>query len=276
MNAEKLSRIGVVGLGKMGRPIARHLARKGWNVMGLDTSKIAADIAAAEGIATTCSLPQLAASSDMVIILAGFDAEVEAIIFGSDGLLAHSRPDQVVVISSTVSPRTIAHIGSRLEGKRIRLVDAPITRGERAAEEGKLLIMAGGETDAVELCRPVFEAFSNSIHHLGGVGSGQTGKLINNLILWACMSANYEGMKLAQALNLDIETLRTALVQSSANNWSLENQAEKMPVPWAEKDMSIVLKEADFARVSLPLCGVVKEVIKGFKLEHGLATPSNP
>nr|WP_255520294.1 NAD-binding protein [Ramlibacter aurantiacus] len=105
---------------------------------------------------------------------------------------------------------------------------------------------------------------------MGALGAGQIGKLVNNLILWACMSANYEGLKLASALGVEPEALRRVLVQSSASNWSLQTRADEKPVPWAEKDMTIVLKEADLAHVSLPLCGVVKEVIKGFKIERGL------
>jgi 3-hydroxyisobutyrate dehydrogenase-like beta-hydroxyacid dehydrogenase len=181
-----------------------------------------------------------------------------------------------VVVSSTVAPQTIKRLARRLEGHDVHLVDAPLTRGEEAAEKARLLVLAGGEAELIERCRPVFAAFADPVHHLGPLGAGQVGKMVNNLILWACMSANFEGLKLAAALGVDPEVLRRALVDSSANNWSLETRAEEKPVPWAEKDMTIVLKEADLARVSLPLCGAVKEVIKGFKIERGLRTPPMP
>ena len=100
--------------------------------------------------------------------------------------------------------------------------------------------------------------------------------MVNNLILWACISANDEGFKLAQKLGVEREALRTALLESSADNWSLETRPEEKPMPWAEKDMTIVLKEADAARLSLPLCGVIKEVIKTVKLERGWPTPKAP
>lgn len=124
-----------------------------------------------------------------------------------------------------------------------------------------------------ETCRPIFEAFADSIHHLGAIGAGQVAKMVNNLILWACISANVEGLKLGGALGLEEEPLRRALLESSAQNWALDTWELERPMPWAEKDMSIVLHEADVARLCLPLCGVGKEVIKGIKIERRLGTP---
>lgn len=276
MEIREVKRVGIVGLGKMGRPIARHIAGKGYQLSGYDVNAATAELAAGDGTKIAVSLPELAAASDLLLILVGFDSEVEEVIFGADGVRARLRPGAILVVSSTVAPQTIKRIAGKLQGSGTHLVDAPLTRGEEAAEKGRLLILAGGDTQVVECCRPVFSAFSDSIHHLGPVGAGQVGKLVNNLILWACMSANFEGLKLAQALGVDPEVLRRALVESSANNWSLQTRAEEKPVPWAEKDMTIVLKEADRARVSLPLCGTIKEVIKGFKIERGLPTPAMP
>jgi len=276
MEIREVRRVGIVGLGKMGRPIARHIRSRGYQVAGCDINRATADQAAKDGTAVFDSIAELAAASDVLIILVGFDSEVESVIFGAEGVLSRLRPGAILVVSSTVAPQTIKRIAGRLQGRDMHLVDAPLTRGEEAAEKGKLLVMAGGDAQVVERCRPVFSAFSDAIHYLGPLGAGQAGKLVNNLILWACMSANFEGLKLGEALGVDPEVLRRALVDSSANNWSLQTRAEEKPVPWAEKDMSIVLKEADLARISLPLCGTVKEVIKGFKIERGLATPSMP
>jgi 3-hydroxyisobutyrate dehydrogenase-like beta-hydroxyacid dehydrogenase len=100
--------------------------------------------------------------------------------------------------------------------------------------------------------------------------------MVNNLILWSCISANEEGFKLADKLGVEREVLRAALLESSAGNWSLAMRPEEKPMPWAEKDMAIVLAEADAARLSLPLCGVVKEVIKTVKIERNWPTPHAP
>ena len=186
--------VGIVGLGAMGRPVARHIAAKGYTVIGFDTRPEA--VAGAEGVAGATSCQDIARQSDLVLVAVGFDAEVEACVFAPDGLLAGAQDGAVIVVASTIAPKTMARIAERAKGKPVHFVDAPMTRGEDAAIAGKLLAMVGGDQAAVAAARPVLEAFTDTIHHLGPVGTGQVGKLVNNLILWACISANYEGMKL--------------------------------------------------------------------------------
>ena len=145
----------------------------------------------------------------------------------------------------------------------------PLCRGEPFAEAGTLLVIGGGDKAAFERCRPALQAFATSIYHLGDVGAGQVGKMVNNLILWACISANYEGLKLGEKLGVKRDAMREMLLDSSAQNWALGSGAGDRPMPWAEKDMMVVLEEADAARVALPLSGTIKEVIKGIKVERG-------
>jgi 3-hydroxyisobutyrate dehydrogenase-like beta-hydroxyacid dehydrogenase len=149
-----------------------------------------------------------------------------------------------------------------------------LTRGEPAAEAGKMLVMGGGDEAVFEACRPLLATFASDIFNLGPFGSGQVGKMVNNLILWACMSANDESLRLGEALGVDQERLRAALVRSSAQNWSMSDRAEERPTPWAEKDMNIALHEADGIQFSLPLCGLVKEMMKAFKVRRGYPTPA--
>src|SRR5438132_1218555 len=122
--------------------------------------------------------------------------------------------------------------------------------------------------------RLALASFASSIFHLGDLGAGQVGKMVNNLILWSCISANHEGFKLAERLGVDQERLRTALLESSAANWALETRSETMPMPWAEKEMRIVQSEADRLRLCVPLCGVVAEVAKRVQIERGWPTPA--
>ena len=168
----------------------------------------------------------------------------------------------------------MARLAARLADSGIVLLDMPLTRGEPAAEAGELLVMVGGDTQAFESCKPALASFASSIFYLGQLGAGQVGKMVNNLILWSCISANHEGLKLAERLGVDPERLRAALLKSSAANWALETRPETMPMPWAEKDMRIVLSEADHLRLALPLCGVVTEVVKSVKIERGWPTPA--
>jgi 3-hydroxyisobutyrate dehydrogenase-like beta-hydroxyacid dehydrogenase len=271
-----IRRVGIIGLGKMGQPMARHLRKSGFEVAGCDIDERARQAAERAGTAIAASPRAVAQASDFVIVVVGFDKEAEAVVLGADGVAAGAHPGLIVGIASTVAPHTMERLAARLADTGIVLLDMPLTRGEPAAEAGQLLVMVGGDAQAFEACKPALASFANSIFHIGHLGAGQVGKMVNNLILWATISANEEGLKLGAALGVDREGLRAALLDSSAANWSLATRPEEKPMPWAEKDMSIVLKEADAARLVLPLAGVVKEVIKAVKIERHWPTPKSP
>lgn len=273
MKAAKIESVGVIGLGKMGGQLARHLAASGFETRGYDVREEAMTAAEADGAAATGSPAELAAASDLVIVGVGFDSELEAALFGDDGVMTSPRAGSVVAVASTVAPATMLKIAERIGGSEIAVLDIPMARGEQAAIDGNLLIFGGGDREVFDRCRPAFSTFSDAIHYLGPAGAGQVGKLVNNLILWACISANEEGFTLAGKLGVEAAPLREALLQSSAQNWALATEAVERPMPWAEKDMTIVLKEADAARVALPLCGTIKEVIKGVKIARGQKMP---
>jgi 3-hydroxyisobutyrate dehydrogenase-like beta-hydroxyacid dehydrogenase len=251
-----ISKVGILGLGKMGAPIARHLLAKGFNVLGFDPVDAARAAAARLGVAVAAS-----------------PAEVETVVFSTDGIVEAARKGLVVALGSTVAPRYAGKLAERLRALGIVLLDIPLARGEAAANAGKLLIYGAGDKQSFEACRPAFGAFASDIFHLGPAGAGQVGKMVNNLILWACIVANDEGLRLGEALGVDPERLKEALHHGSAQNWAMDHAAERSGMPWAEKDMSIVLHEADLARLALPLAGTVKETIKGIKLRLGLGLP---
>src|SRR5262245_60473390 len=256
--------VGIVGLGKMGLPIAKHLLAKGFQVAGCDPAVRGA------GIEMLPSPRELAKVSELVIVVVGFDREVEEVV---SSILEAPRKGLIVALASTVAPRYATQLARRLADSGITLLDIPLARGEAAAVAGKLLIYGAGEKAAFEACRPAFSAFASDIFHLGAAGAGQVGKMVNNLILWACISANDEGLRLGEALGVDPQKLKEALSHGSAQNWAMDTMAERSGMPWAEKDMGIVLHEADLARISLPLAGTVKEAIKGLKIRLGLGLP---
>ena len=265
--------VGVVGLGKMGRPMSRHLVAKGFDVIGYDVVPAAARQVKALGARIAKSPAEVARGSDLIIVVVGFDTEVDAVLYGPNGILAGARPGTVVAIAATVAPAYMRALVQKTKGAKVVFLDAPLCRGEPAAEKGTLEVLVGGDKAAFEACLPAFKTFSDSIHYLGKLGAGQVAKMVNNLILWACIAANVEGLKLGAALGVAEEPLRRALLESSASNWALETWLQPRPMPWAEKDMNIVLQEADEVRLSLPLCGSLKEVIKGIKIERGLPMP---
>jgi len=261
--------VGVIGLGKMGAPILRHLVRGGFTAIGHDVDPTAMQRARDDGAATAPSAAALAANTELVIVLTAFEHQVEQVIFGPDGVVEGARPGTIVAIGATISPSAMQDMAARMEAAGLIPLDIPLCRGEPAAEAGKLLITGGGDAASFDRCRPAFACFADAVHHLGAAGAGEVGKMVNNLTLWACISANHEGNKLADAFGINRERMREMLLQSSAQNWAMSSRVGEIPMPWAEKDMMIVLHEADAARISLPLCGTVKEVIKGIKLARG-------
>ena len=274
MVVEAIRTVGVIGLGRMGRPIARRLAAAGLAVYGYDTNPGVA-AAAADGIAIAASAAEVAAACDPVIVVVGFERQVDGAIFGKGGLAAGLRPGAVVAVAATVSPTYVARLADRLAAAGARLIDMPLAGGEIAAEAGRLVVYAGGEAADIAACRPVFDAFAEHVFHLGGPGAGQVAKAANNMLLWTCLCANVEAMDLAQAFGVDRDALRDALGHGSGANWALTTRADERPALWAEKDMTIVLEEAGKAGIAMPVAATVKEAIKVFKIARRLPVPSD-
>lgn len=268
-----ISRIGILGLGKMGAPMAQHLLARGFSVAGYDPADAARRAARALGVSILAFPGEVAKAAELVIIVVGFDQEVEAALFGADGIVPAAQQGLVVALGSTVAPRYARRLAERLAAHGIVLLDIPLARGEAAAKAGKLLIYGAGDEASFEACRPAFSTFASDIFHLGPAGAGQVAKMVNNLILWACIVANDEGLRLGEALGVDPRRLQEALHHGSAQNWAMDHAAQRSGMPWAEKDMSIVLHEADLARLALPLSGTVKETIKALKIRLGLGLP---
>jgi len=265
--------VGVIGLGAMGRPMSRHMIKAGFTVLGYDPDQNARTRAGEVGVKLLASPKEVARQSDFVIIIVGFDKQVETVIFGDDGILAGTHQGLIVGLGSTCSPSYARELADRLQGRGISLVDMPLTRSAEAAESGTMLVMGGGDPEIFEMCRPVLKTFATDIFNLGPFGSGQVGKMVNNMILWACMAANDEALQFGEKLGVDQESMRAALVLSSAANFSLIERADTRPTPWAEKDMVIAQQEADKLRFSIPMGALVKEMIKSFKVKRGYPTP---
>jgi 3-hydroxyisobutyrate dehydrogenase-like beta-hydroxyacid dehydrogenase len=268
-----IEKVGVIGLGAMGQPMSRHMVEAGYTVVGYDLDPVACRRASECGLRPLSSPKEVARQSDLVMIVVGFDKQVDDVMFDDDGIMAGAHPGLVVGVGSTVSPSYARDLAKGLEGRGIDLLDMPLTRSAEAAESGTMLVMGGGGPEIFEACRPILKTFATDIFNLGPFGSGQVGKMVNNIILWACMAANDEGLRFGERLGVDQESLRAALVLSSAANFSLIERADTRPTPWAEKDMTIAQQEADKIRFSIPLCGQVKEIIKAFKVQRGYPTP---
>ena len=248
--------VGVVGAGRMGLPIIGHLARKGFRTIPTDIdpqkkSAVEAKKAAWAGIET------LARESDIVLVCVGFDHEVQDLLKNDDAFQG-----SIVAILSTIHPKTVKRFAEAAKG--FHVIDSTVCRGGDAADKGTLLSFVGGPKDVVERITPVLKAYSSDVVHTGEVGSAQVAKAVNNLIMWACLVADHEGLALARRYGLDVEMLRKALGMSSAQNAALDKWGTQT-MAWAEDDMAIVAEMAAECELSLPQAALDRDICRALK-----------
>jgi 3-hydroxyisobutyrate dehydrogenase-like beta-hydroxyacid dehydrogenase len=263
---QSITRTGMIGLGAMGLQMARHMAAKGFTVAGFDVAAEPMRRAEALGIALRASPAAVGTQADVVIVMVATDAQVREVI-ASSGLLTALPPGAVICIASSVAPETCRELAALAAQKSIGVLDTPVVLGQQAADEGRLTIYVGGEPAHVDRARPVLSAFGQRVLHVGGSGAGQIAKTLNNLLLWACMSANMEVLTLAKRLGADVPRMIEALGEGSGANWSLARWGESTG-KWAEKDMDVALDLAQAARVPMPLAALVDQLMKGINQER--------
>lgn len=254
-------RVGIVGVGRMGLAMLKHLVKHGHPVTACDLDQKQCDAAQAAGAQIASAPAELGRACDFVIIGVGYDDEVNAVTLGEGGLLATMRAGSIIAVSSTATPDNVKALDEQARAKGIDILDAPICRGRWAADEGTLLALVGGKPDVVERARPIYRCFCSDIAHLGDVGHGQVGKAMNNLLLWINAIGLIEAGKLAESTGIDLPKLRAALQMSSGASAAL-NDWDMITFTWALKDMQIVAKMTDKAGLSLPITGAIKELVK--------------
>jgi 3-hydroxyisobutyrate dehydrogenase len=261
MAIEDKERIGIVGTGRMGLSMLKHLVKHGYTVTACDVSAEALKNARAAGAATADTPASLATQCEFVILGVGYTDEVNAVVYGDNGLIANLPKGSIIAVSSTTSPATVQQIAKDASPKGIGVLDAPICRGRYAADEGTLLALVGGTPDVVERGRKVYGSFCSDYANLGDVGHGQVGKTMNNLLLWISAVGLIEAGRLAETTGIDLVKLRQALMMSSGNSDALK-EWDMISFTWALKDMQVVAEMSDNAGLSLPVTGAVKELVK--------------
>jgi 3-hydroxyisobutyrate dehydrogenase len=217
--------IGFIGLGNMGGRMAVRLAEKGRPVVGYD---VVPELAARARARAAGSIAEVAEAADIVLLSLPDSKVVESVMHGDGGLLAASRPGQVIADLSTAAPASTRELHQQLAAKGVSYLDAGISGGAAAAEAGTLTVMVGGDPAMLERIRPVLECFAARIFYCGAPGSGHTAKLLNNFLNAVCLAATAEAMVAGKKAGLDMETLLSIINSSSGVNFASLNRFTKI------------------------------------------------
>jgi 3-hydroxyisobutyrate dehydrogenase len=223
-----MAKIGFIGLGNMGLPMARNLVKAGHAVAGFDVSEHSADRLAADGGTRANSLADACKQAEIVITMLPAGAQVREVYLGAGGVLSAVAPGTLLIDSSTIDVETARDVAQAAQGKGLAMIDAPVSGGVAGAQAATLTFMVGGPDDAFARARPVLEKLGKTIVHAGGPGNGQAAKICNNMILGASMIVVSEAFLLAEKLGLEAQKLFDISSKSSGQCWSMTSYC---PVP---------------------------------------------
>jgi 2-hydroxy-3-oxopropionate reductase len=240
-----MSTVGFIGLGVMGREMARHLVRAGHEVRAYDMKTEAVEELAREGALAAASVAAATDGAEVVITMLPDTPQVEEVVLGPGGLLQNPPAGRLLVDMSTIAPTATRRMAAQLAQAGIAMLDAPVSGGPTGAKAAKLSIMVGGSEDAVARARPVLEAMGTTIIHVGESGAGQTVKACNQLICAMNLQAICEAFALGRAAGLDLEKLREVLLGGAASSWMLQNLGPLMLAKDASAGFRIDLKLKD-------------------------------
>ena len=259
-------RVGVIGLGALGLPMAANLRRAGLPLRVHSRSRRPERDPSLQG-SIACATPAEAAEGvDVLLVCVSDNAAVEAVLFGANGASNQLAAGSVVVDCSTIAPATAIALAQRLARQGVDYVDAPVTGGTEGAKAGSLTVLVGGEPAALERARPVLEIIGGSIHHFGPVGRGQQVKAVNQVLVAGSYAAVAEAMALGERLELPMEAVVDALKHGAAGSWALSHRAHSMlmaeyPLGFRmalhHKDLGIALDAADDVNLDLPVTQLV-------------------
>ncbi|RLP91170.1 NAD(P)-dependent oxidoreductase [Geobacillus stearothermophilus] len=255
--------IGFIGLGVMGKSMARHLLKAGYPLLVYTRTKEKAEDLLQEGAVWKETVADLAREADVVMTMVGDPHDVEQVYFGEGGILENERPGTYVIDMTTSTPTLAQSIYEAAKQKGIHALDAPVSGGDIGAREGTLTIMVGGDEDVFLACKPILERLGTNIVRQGGAGAGQHTKMCNQIAIATNMIGVCEAMAYAKRAGLDPFKVLESIAKGAAGSWSLSNLAPRMLsgdfapgfyVKHFIKDMKIALEEAE--RMNLPLPGL--------------------
>ena len=272
-------KVGFIGLGIMGKPMALHLINGGHSVYLFSRSGVAPELVAAKGIA--CASPrEVAQNANVIIAMVPDTPDVEQVLFGKDGVAAGLSPGKIVVDMSSISPIETKQFAARISELNCDYVDAPVSGGEVGARNAALTIMCGGSEAAFAKVKPLFDLLGKNITLVGGNGDGQTCKVANQIIVALTIEAVGEALLFASKAGADPAKVRQALMGGFANSRILEVHGERMVkrtfnpgfrIELHQKDLNLALSGARALGISLPNTATAQELFNSCVAHGGAA-----
>jgi 3-hydroxyisobutyrate dehydrogenase len=266
-----MEKIGFVGLGIMGKPMALNLLKAGFDVIAYNRTEEKVEAILSAGGKKAKTPKEVAENSDIIITIVSDSPDVKDVILGENGIIYGVKQGSVVIDMSTISPSVTRNIAEKLKEKNVEMLDAPVSGGDVGAINATLSIMVGGNLNTLERCRPVFEAMGKTITHCGTNGMGQTTKLCNQILVSVTNMAVSEAVLFAQKSGLDPLTMVEATKGGAAGSWQLANLGPKMVkgdfapgfmIDLQQKDLKIVIDSAEEMHLPLPALTYVHQLYK--------------
>jgi 3-hydroxyisobutyrate dehydrogenase len=263
-----MAKVGFVGLGVMGSPMARHLAKAGHDVVVYNRTTAKADEWVREhGGSRRLTPREVAESSDVVFMCVGNDDDVRSVVFGPDGVLAGLAAGGVLVDHTTASAVVARELASACAERGVGFVDAPVSGGQAGAENGQLTVMCGSNDEAVfARVEPIIDAYAKRVKLLGPAGSGQLAKMVNQICIAGIAQGLSEALNFAMRAGLNPDDVVDVISKGAAQSWQMENRAKTMvrgefefgfAVEWMRKDLAICFEEAKRNGSLLPMTEMV-------------------
>ena len=272
--------VGFIGLGTMGAPMARNILKKGHRLIVTDVVPAAAQSLVAAGATAAATPREVAAASEIVITMLPDAPDVERVAFGPDGVVAGIQSGAIYIDMSTIDPDTTRKVGEAILGKGASMIDSPVGKTADHAVAGTLTLMVGGADDVIARCRPILDCMGSDFFHCGGLGAGQTMKLINNLLATAVSEASIEALVTGTKSGLSLATMMSVLRTTMAWNNALAIALPKRPLAGdftpgfmlrlAHKDCRLALAMAEKLGVATPVGrAALESVDEGVKRGFG-------
>lgn len=270
--------IGFIGLGVMGKPMAKNLLKAGYMLKVHNRSRAPVEELLALGARGASSPKEAAEGTEYIITMLPDSPEVEQVLLGPNGVLEGARPGAVVIDMSTISPAVTRAIAAKLAAKGVEMLDAPVSGGEVGAIKGELSIMVGGKEEVFKRCLPILQVLGRKVTYVGECGMGQTAKLCNQVICVLNIEAVCEGLILGAKAGLDLEKLLAIVTEGAAGSWMLSNLGPKIlqgdftpgfTVRLQQKDLRLALALAEELKVPLPGTSLVNQLFRAVEAAGG-------